>query len=92
MPPTIQLIEADRLSNPAGVQDSKTLRSGIEIDAYGAAVAYHIRKTHPGDAYIGYGQDREEWLRVPVRTLSGGCVFYMCMTRNALASIVASPC
>jgi lambda family phage portal protein len=68
---TIQLIEADRLSNPAGVQDSKTLRSGIEIDTYGAAVAYHIRKTHPGDAYIGYGQDREEWLRVPVRTQFG---------------------
>ncbi len=47
---TIQLVEADRLCNPNGKQDSKYLRAGIEIDAYGAPRAYHIRKSHPGDA------------------------------------------
>jgi capsid protein len=64
-------VESDRLSNPAGVQDSKNLRSGIEIDSYGGAVAYHIRKTHPGDTYIGYGMESDDWLRVPVRTAFG---------------------
>jgi lambda family phage portal protein len=64
----VQLVESDKLSNPSGAQDSKTLRSGIEIDTYGAALAYHIRKTHPGDAYIGYGRDQDEWERIPART------------------------
>ena len=78
---TLQLVEADRLSNPRGEQDSKVLRSGIEIDAYGAPVAYHIRKTHPGDAYLGYGSvldtgaehtsGTSAWERVPARTAFG---------------------
>lgn len=68
---TVQLVESDRLSNPSGAQDSKTLRSGIEIDTYGAALAYHIRKTHPGDAYIGYGQSADDWERIPARTEFG---------------------
>jgi capsid protein len=71
---TIQLVESDRLSNPAGVQDSKTLRSGIEIDMYGAAVAYHIRKTHPGDAYIGYGMDVRIGCAFPCAQLLAACV------------------
>lgn len=45
----IQLIDADRISNPAGQADSATLRSGIETDKYGAAMAYHVRKGHPAD-------------------------------------------
>lgn len=47
----LQLVEPDRLSNPDGKPDSKSLRGGIEIDGYGAAKAYWIRKglaTHPG--------------------------------------------
>ena len=67
----LQLVEADRLSNPSGEQDSKTLRSGIEIDAYGAPIAYHIRKTHPGDVYLGYGIEREAWERIPAKTAFG---------------------
>lgn len=69
---TIQLVEADRLSNPIGKQDNKTLRAGIEIDAYGAPRAYHIRKNHPGDAYLGAGGGSEQdWQRIPVRTAFG---------------------
>jgi lambda family phage portal protein len=68
---TMQLVEADRLSNPAGRQDSKTMRSGIEIDMYGAAVAYHLRKNHPGDVYMGFGLDAQDWERIPARTAFG---------------------
>jgi capsid protein len=51
-----QVVESDRLSNPDGQTDSDWLRGGVEIDAYGAAVAYHIRKTHPGDVGLdGFG-------------------------------------
>jgi capsid protein len=35
----IQLIEPDRLSNPNSATDSKTLRSGMEIDRYGIIFA-----------------------------------------------------
>ena len=63
----IQLVEPDRLSNPDGVMDSKTLRGGIEIDRYGAPVAYHIKKTHPGDWFA----EQQDWQRIPVATKFG---------------------
>ena len=66
---TIQLIEPDRLSNPAGCPDNKYLRGGIEIDKYGTPIAYHIRKNHPGDYWIG--QNSDEWVRIPVTTSFG---------------------
>lgn len=68
---TIQLVEADRLCNPNGMQDSKYRRAGIEIDAYGAPRAYHIRKSHPGDAYLGFGVDISDWERIPFATSFG---------------------
>jgi lambda family phage portal protein len=46
---TIQLIDPDRVCNPYGAADSPTLRSGIEIDEYGAPVAYNVRLAHPAD-------------------------------------------
>ena len=45
---TIQLVEPDRLSNPAGRPDDKTLRGGIEIDAYGAPLAGGCRMARRG--------------------------------------------
>lgn len=43
----IQLIEADRVSNPNGKADSDTLISGIEITETGKPVACHICNRHP---------------------------------------------
>ncbi|MCK9570076.1 phage portal protein [Candidatus Pacearchaeota archaeon] len=45
----IQLIEADRVSNPDNKSDTDTLVAGIEKDSYGAPVRYHITKQHPGN-------------------------------------------
>jgi lambda family phage portal protein len=52
----IQLIEADRLASPLGtregMRDKRTgvmISGGVEVDANGAPVAYHILKAHPGD-------------------------------------------
>lgn len=66
---SFRLIDPARLSNPQGRMDSQNLRGGIEIDPVTtAAVAYHIRKTHPGDIFglsalgaFGLG----EWERIP---------------------------
>ncbi|MBR1150100.1 phage portal protein [Bradyrhizobium sp. JYMT SZCCT0428] len=63
----LQLVDPARLSNPQGRADTATLRNGVEIDRYGAPVAYNIRKTHPGDLFsfglssFGAG----EWERIP---------------------------
>ena len=46
---TLQLIEPDRLSNPQNGCDSKNMRGGVEIDKFGAPIAYHIQTEHPGD-------------------------------------------
>jgi lambda family phage portal protein len=44
----VQLIEADRVCNPSDqLMDTETLRAGVELDQYGAPIAYHIRKRHP---------------------------------------------
>ncbi len=68
----LQMVEADRLTNPDGRPDAQYLRGGVELDAYGMPVAYHIRKTHPGDFLVsgidaGYGQ----WERISRRTKFG---------------------
>jgi lambda family phage portal protein len=62
----LQLIDPARLSNPNGRMDSATMRGGIELDGFGAAVAYNIRKTHPGDMFGGFfGLGGGEWERIP---------------------------
>lgn len=58
---TLQLIESDRLSNPDHTPATETLRGGIRMDAYGAPLGYYIRKTHPGDWWLGYGFGSGEW-------------------------------
>lgn len=65
----ISLVEPDRLCNPGGNPDSEYLRGGVEIDKYGAPVAYYIRKNHPGDYWIGAAE--EKWERIPAVTEFG---------------------
>ena len=44
----IQLIEADRVCNQDNQSDSDQLVAGVQMDRYGAPVAYHICRSHPG--------------------------------------------
>lgn len=44
----VQLIEADRVCNPDFKANTDTLVDGVEMDAAGAPVAYHICRSHPG--------------------------------------------
>lgn len=66
----VQIIDPDRLSNPSDRMDSDRMRSGVEIDQYGASVAYHIRKQHPFDLPMA-GIGTYEWERVPRETEHG---------------------
>ncbi|HVE20645.1 MAG TPA: phage portal protein [Acidocella sp.] len=47
----IQVIDPDRLSNPYEMMDTHFMRGGVEVDNYGAPIAYHIRRAHQNDYY-----------------------------------------
>lgn len=44
----VQLIEADRVTNKDNARDTNSLAGGVQMDANGAPVAYHVLKSHPG--------------------------------------------
>jgi lambda family phage portal protein len=56
----VQLIEADRVSNPTRKPNDTKMASGVEKDSNGAPVAYHVQVTHPGDL-----KQSMQWTRVP---------------------------
>jgi lambda family phage portal protein len=60
----LQLVDPARLSNPNNRSDTPTLRNGVEIDVYGAPIAYNIRKSHPGD-FFGSSVPFGQWERIP---------------------------
>lgn len=64
----IQSIDPARLGCD-GHLITETMRDGVEINAYGEPVAYHIRKSHPGEAF-GFGGDIT-FERVEARTKFG---------------------
>jgi lambda family phage portal protein len=60
---TIQIIEADRLSNPWNVADTATLAGGVEKDDNGAPAYYHICNQHPGSRVLN--TTLRKWEKIP---------------------------
>ncbi len=58
---TWQTVSPDRLSNPNDGPDTSSLRGGIELGPYGEPLAYHIRRAHPTDPWMG--AEMCEWER-----------------------------
>ncbi|WP_054031014.1 phage portal protein [Desulfatitalea tepidiphila] len=54
VPLKIQIIEADHLDETYSttLDNGREIRMGIEFDASGRRVAYHLFKDHPGEAFI----------------------------------------
>ncbi len=63
----VQVIEADRLSNPQWAMDSDTLSGGIEKDADGAPIAYHVADRHELDVK----RSQTTWQRIPAYDAQG---------------------
>lgn len=63
----MQVIEADRLSNPNRGDDTDRLSGGVETNADGVPIGYHISDKHPGALRIG----QLIWERVPARSDDG---------------------
>lgn len=60
----LQMVSPSRLTNALGEMDSATLRRGVQKDARGKPVAYHIRTAYPGDWSVP--EDMFSWVVVPV--------------------------
>lgn len=63
----VQLVEADRISNPSGQMDEEGLQAGVEYDTNGITVGYWIGDRHPGDWFMG----ATDWERVAAVGPSG---------------------
>lgn len=64
---TVQLIEADRVSNPNNKPDCNELAGGIEYSSWGEPLAVWISRHHPG----GIGRVERAWDRYPMYSASG---------------------
>lgn len=60
-----KMVEADRLRNPPTIADGalhpdtgNVVAGGVEVDAYGDPVAYHVLKQHPGDLILHRGANQ----------------------------------
>lgn len=58
----VQLVESERIMNPSSKRDTKELSGGVEKDANGAPIAYHVARTHPNNTLY---TKVTEWDRVP---------------------------
>lgn len=58
----IQLIDAERVSNPQGKADTPSMAGGIEMDTYGQPLRVHIANRDPNSIY----QTKREWTSVAV--------------------------
>jgi len=65
----LQLVDADRVSNPQNAADTETRRRGIELTNTGRPVGFHIREGHPAD-WTTRGKNNS-WREVPMRTETG---------------------
>lgn len=66
----LQLLEADRVSNPARAADSDTVIDGVEVDpATMEALAYHVSNRHPGDVRT---TGQLTWQRIAARGANTG--------------------
>ena len=61
---TVNVVDTARLSTPSGEIETRFLQDGVEMDADGAPIAYHIRRAHPGDFGVS-ALDTMIWDRIP---------------------------
>ena len=70
----LQVVEADRVSNPNRKSDSASLSGGVEIDpATGRVLNYHVSDTHPGNVY----KTSASWSAIPPKVAHERVILHM---------------
>jgi len=80
MQTAVLILDPDRLSNPKGAPDSDQIRGGVELDEWGAEVAYHVRNSHPADVPGSYKS--AEWTRIARETSTGRPLFVRAINKR----------
>lgn len=65
----VQVVEADRITTPLEKMNNSRIREGVEVDANGFPVAFHVMQEHPGDKPILTAAT--EFTRVPAYDKNG---------------------
>jgi len=76
----VLVLDPDRLGNPDGKPDDATLRGGVALDQYGAAIGYYVRNSHPND--LNSSWDAHKWTFVPRESNSGRPLFVHAVDRR----------
>lgn len=66
----LQIVEADRISNPNWNVDTPELQGGVQIDGDGRTLQYWVQSTHPGDMYLW--RRIGDWRPIPARDPNTG--------------------
>lgn len=73
----LQMLDVDRIAtalNRPAQGATNAIRMGVEVNAYGRAVAYHLKSAHPGEMYHASGESGARTLRVPAEDILHGFV------------------
>lgn len=95
---SVLLLDPLRLSTPAGRPegpgfDGIDIRGGVELDRYGAGIAYHVRGAHP---YESGTAAAHRWTRIPRETPTGRPMFVHAINKrfahqhNAISRLAAA--
>lgn len=68
--PAVQMIEADRISNPNGKVPGSDLVAGVQLSVQGRATGYWVSRAHPGSLTDPLGR-KNQWDHVPAYTRAG---------------------
>ncbi len=60
----VQLLEGDYVCDPYQLDYSRNILEGVEVDDFGAPIAYYIAKYHPADTLSRGRKGPQEWTRV----------------------------
>lgn len=66
----IQLIEADRISNPQWGWDTAKVQGGVRFDHDGRTISYFVQTVHPGDIFLF--RDSNRWDEVSAYSAKTG--------------------
>lgn len=61
----VKIVEADYISNPVTELDTSKISGGVEVDADGAPVAYHLRTIPPNQQISSFVPYTSDWKRIP---------------------------